>query len=72
MRILVNSIVLVPHKLNRLRLRPTYLSGETFGNVFPFSGLACIRSDAARTNWPTVDANPAMKELKGKFVIKAQ
>lgn len=36
--------------------RETYLSGDTLGNVLPFSGFAWMRREAARTNWPTVDA----------------
>ena len=32
-------------------------------------GFACILSEANRTNWPTVEAKPEMKLLKGKLVM---
>jgi len=47
-------------------------SGDTLGKSEELAVFAWIRNEAASTNWPTVDANPAMKELKGKLVTATQ
>ena len=40
-------------------------SCEIFSNSALFSGLVWMRSEAVRTNWPTVALKPERKALKG-------
>ena len=40
-------------------------SCEMLWNSALFSGLVWMRSEAVRTNWPTVALKPARKALKG-------
>lgn len=40
-------------------------SCEMLLNSAVFSGFVCMRSEAVRTNWPTVALKPERKALKG-------
>lgn len=40
-------------------------SCEMLSNSALFSGFVCMRSEAVRTNWPTVALKPERKALKG-------
>jgi hypothetical protein len=41
------------------------LSCDIVPNSALFSGFVCMRSEAVRTNWPTVALKPERKALKG-------
>lgn len=40
-------------------------SSDILLNSSRFSGFVCMRREAVRTNWPTVELKPARKALKG-------
>jgi hypothetical protein len=47
-------------------------SCEIFSNSALFSGFVWMRSDAVRTNWPTVALKPERKALKGCSIVNQQ